>query len=78
VQGVNFRYNTFQIAESFDVTGYVRNLPDGSVEVVAEAAPRAIQDFIAAIERRMHGYIRDRQMDSTGKPEGFTDFEIRV
>ena len=36
VQGVNFRYFVLRLARSLDLKGYVRNLPDGSVEVVAE------------------------------------------
>jgi len=77
VQGVNFRYNAFHIAKSFDVAGYVRNLPDGSVELVAEGAPGAVRDFIAAVERRMSGHVRDREIDNSAEMEGFTDFEIR-
>jgi acylphosphatase len=65
------------MAKSFDVTGYVRNMPDGSVELVAEGAPGAVRDFIAAVERRMGGYIRDRKIDDSGAVEGFTEFEIR-
>ena len=36
VQGVGFRYTTRSVASRFAVTGYVRNLPDGRVELVAE------------------------------------------
>ncbi len=36
VQGVSFRFYTVQFARNLEVTGWVRNLPDGSVEVVAE------------------------------------------
>ena len=36
VQGVGFRYTVADVAEDFDVRGYVRNLPDGRVELVAE------------------------------------------
>lgn len=36
VQGVSFRYYTNMRAEELDITGWVRNLPDGTVEVMAE------------------------------------------
>jgi acylphosphatase len=48
VQGVSFRYYTTQYARSLDsVTGWVRNLPDGSVEVTAEG-PRPQLDRLLA------------------------------
>lgn len=45
VQGVGYRYFVSREAESLDVAGFVRNLPDGSVEVVAEAAEEALATF---------------------------------
>ena len=39
VQGVGFRYTVKSIATGFEVTGAVRNLPDGRVELLAEGAP---------------------------------------
>ena len=41
VQGVGFRYTTCQIAKDYTVGGYVKNLLDGRVEIVAEAAKLA-------------------------------------
>lgn len=45
VQGVGYRYFVSREAESLDVAGFVRNLPDGSVEVVAEATEEALSRF---------------------------------
>jgi len=45
VQGVGYRYFALREAESLGVAGFVRNLPDGSVEVVAEAAEQALGRF---------------------------------
>jgi len=47
VQGVSFRWHTRRIAGSLGLTGWVRNLPDGSVEVMAEGEEDALQNFIA-------------------------------
>lgn len=77
VQGVSFRYAAFQVAKSFDVAGYVRNLPDGSVELVAEGGPQTIDAFIAAIEKRMAAYIRNKQVTTSPDLAGYTKFEIR-
>lgn len=46
VQGVNFRYYTRETAKRLNLTGWVRNLPDGRVEAVAEGDESAIEKFI--------------------------------
>ncbi len=58
VQGVGFRFTTEAIASRYAVTGFVRNLPDGRVEVVAEGARAEIDRFQDAIEHTMRGNIR--------------------
>ena len=47
VQGVGFRYTCQSIARGFDVGGYVRNLPDGRVEPLAEGEPGELDNFLA-------------------------------
>jgi len=47
VQGVNFRHYTRQQAGLLGVTGWVKNLPDGRVEVVAEGEEGAVQALVA-------------------------------
>lgn len=47
VQGVFFRAATREEAARLNVTGWVRNLPDGGVEVLAEGDPRPLKDLIA-------------------------------
>lgn len=47
VQGVGFRYFTCRLAEEFAVTGYVRNLPNGDVEIVAEGDQAVVEEFLA-------------------------------
>lgn len=46
VQGVNFRGYTNQKAAALGVTGWVRNLPDGTVETEAEGSEQALRDFL--------------------------------
>lgn len=58
VQGVGFRYTTRNIAINFDVTGFVRNLPDGRVELVAEGPGKEVDTFVDSIRERMRGYIQ--------------------
>jgi len=77
VQGVGFRYTTCRIAAGHEVTGYVRNVPDGSVECVAEGEEAEIDAFLAALADRMGGYIH-RQTQQTAPPMGrFADFGVR-
>ena len=46
VQGVGFRYFTCRLAQEYPVTGYVRNLPSGDVEIVAEGTQEAVRSFL--------------------------------
>jgi acylphosphatase len=51
VQGVGFRYFTQDAAEKLQVSGFVRNLRDGRVEVFAMATPQQHAEFRAMLER---------------------------
>ncbi len=77
VQGVGFRYTTLQIAKEFEVAGYVRNLPDGRVEVEVEGARDEIAAFAQAVEERMHGYIRKVEQTVARRAPQFQGFTIR-
>lgn len=77
VQGVGFRFQTERIAAAFDVTGYVRNMPDGRVEVVAEGRREEVERFVAALEESMAGYIRGRQQQEDPATGAYRDFGIR-
>ena len=77
VQGVGFRYTACQVARGHDVTGFVRNLPDGRVECVAEGESAEIKAFLAEVERTMSGYIKGRTGHSAPASGSFTDFSVR-
>jgi acylphosphatase len=77
VQGVGFRFTTVHVARHYPVTGYVKNLPDGRVEVVAEGSPGDLQAFQNALEEAMAGYVRDRKRDQRPGTREFADFGIR-
>ena len=64
VQGVGFRFFTWEAAAREGLTGFVRNLPDGLVEALAEGDREALERFEAAIGRgpagaRVHHVERD-------------------
>ncbi|HTQ31509.1 MAG TPA: acylphosphatase [Opitutaceae bacterium] len=77
VQGVGFRYAVMQVAKEFEVAGNVRNLADGRVELEAEGAVGEIGAFIAAIEERMHGYIRKTERLARQREPQFHGFRIK-
>ncbi len=77
VQGVGFRYTTLQVAKEFEVTGRVQNLADGRVQLDVEGSPQQVNAFIAAVEERMHGYIRRVERSSTRGPAQYHDFSIQ-
>jgi acylphosphatase len=77
VQGVGFRYTARSIAQSYPVTGYVKNLADGSVELVVEGRPEDVSSVLAAIRTRMGRYIRDLQEATLPARGQFTDFDVR-
>jgi acylphosphatase len=78
VQGVGFRYAVKALANGFDVTGAVRNLPDGRVELAVEGQRAELEDFLAAIrESEVGRFIRQEQADWADSKNEFRGFEIR-
>ncbi len=77
VQGVGFRYTTASIARRHPVVGFVRNLPDGSVELVVEAEPVVLDRFLADVTSKLAGNIRQQNVCEAEPGETFTRFEIR-
>ena len=63
VQGVGFRYTVCRIAEDFNVAGFVRNLWDGDVELVAEGVEAVLSDFLHDIRNsELKRYITQDRM----------------
>jgi acylphosphatase len=75
VQGVGFRYTVCRIADSFDVSGLVRNLWDGDVELVAEGTETVLSDFLFRIRNSpLRKYISRESVkweEPTGEFERF-------
>ncbi len=76
VQGVGFRYTVCRVAEDFSVTGRVRNLADGRVELVAEGAPDQVEGLLSGVAAAMEGYIRGAQRSEAPPTGEFPDFGI--
>jgi acylphosphatase len=77
VQGVGFRYTTCEIAERFQVSGYVQNLPDGCVRLVTEGEADELQRFLDAVSAELERYIANAQIRSAQATGEFADFQIK-
>jgi acylphosphatase len=77
VQGVGFRYTTRNIALRHNVHGYVRNLPDGRVELIMEGPQEETEHVVEELGRKMNGFIRKVE-SSVAPPTGeFEHFVIK-
>lgn len=77
VQGVGFRFTAESIANDLGVTGWVKNLKDGRVEVVAEAEEDVLRRFLKKISDCFSRYISDVDMAWSEAGVNFKDFEIK-
>src|SRR5687768_9228671 len=77
VQGVGFRYTTKNVAMGFEVTGSIRNLPDGRVEMLAEGQREELEAFREAIrESGLGSFISNEQITWDEAKGEFRGFEI--
>lgn len=77
VQGVGFRYAVRVLTASFEVTGTVRNLPDGRVELVAEGMREELEAFLQAVRDSDVGrFMRQEQTLWREAKNEFRGFEI--
>jgi acylphosphatase len=77
VQGVGFRYTVQNIAMRHNITGYVRNLPEGVVELIIEGPDDEMDQFLEAINQRMREYIRGVEQKVHPATGEFPQFQIR-
>jgi acylphosphatase len=77
VQGVGFRYTAKTVVAGFEIAGFIRNLPDGRVELVAEGRHEELEAFRAAIRGAgLAGFIRDENVSWGEAQNEFHGFEI--
>jgi acylphosphatase len=77
VQGVGFRYTVRQLASQFAVTGFVQNLRDGRVWLVAEGERAELDSFLAAVRVNMAHYINKIEETTVEAAGEFLRFDIR-
>ena len=76
VQGVGFRYTTQRMASRYDLTGYVRNLPDGTVEALLQGTKLNIQACLNDLQDTFGGYLRE--LKTTDKPVNPRYYDFRI
>ena len=77
VQGVGFRYTVKSVATGFELTGQIRNLPDGRVELIAEGAKDELEAFgRAVLESGLEHFIQKHELDWSEAKHEFRGFEI--
>ena len=75
VQGVGFRATTAHLARSYPITGWVRNLPDGQVQLLVEGPAERVEAFLLAVRSYWRDYLKGEQQEQqpvSGKHTGFT------
>ena len=76
VQGVGFRYTARSLARRRGVGGFVRNLSDGRVELVAEGEEAEVLAFLGDVEEAMNGYIRRTEVVEKAPTGEFAGFGV--
>jgi acylphosphatase len=77
VQGVGFRYSAERTATSLELSGWVKNLRDGRVELVCEGKDAPLKEFLRKIDTMFGSYIRDREIEWSDATGEFDLFDIR-
>ncbi|MCK9604008.1 MAG: acylphosphatase [Candidatus Omnitrophica bacterium] len=76
VQGIGFRFTAEDIAKNLGVSGWVKNLSDGRVEIVAEAEEGILKSFLEQVSSHFSRYISDADIDWQKATGEFRDFRI--
>ncbi|MGA2171983.1 MAG: acylphosphatase [Sedimentisphaerales bacterium] len=76
VQGVGFRFTALNIANRYRLTGYVRNLPNDAVEMLAQGPADTIDNCVRDIQDSFAGCIRQIDVEPATPDQSITDFKI--
>ncbi|PHR97645.1 MAG: acylphosphatase [Blastopirellula sp.] len=77
VQGVGFRATSKRLADKYLVTGWVKNLPDGRVEMLVEGQKSQCAEFLQHLRERLDDFISDCETTQRVSSKGFTAFDVR-
>ena len=78
VQGVGFRFSVKEIAQGYELAGWVRNLPDGRVQLEAQGDDVEIEGFLRAIDdSHLRPHIQRKVVTPIELTGGLKGFQIR-
>jgi acylphosphatase len=77
VQGVGFRATARSLARGFAVNGYVKNLSDGRVQLLAEGKAPEVERFLHALRDQWREYLEVEQIEPQRPSGQFRGFEIQ-
>lgn len=78
VQGVGFRYTALRIASGLNLNGYVRNLPDGTVEMQIQGPAHDLEQCIQEIKDYFQSNLRDTKVVDQPPQPSLQDFRIKM
>ncbi len=76
VQGVGFRFTAHRIASEYGITGYVKNLPGGTVEMRAQGTEKQIQSCIDSIKENFGANIQETRLTEVDFDPAYDNFRI--
>lgn len=76
IQGVGFRFTARAVANKYKVKGWVKNLPDGRVEIEAKADPKNLQAFLEDLGTQFSMNITEREIEDLLPAGEDTDFRV--
>ncbi len=76
VQGVGFRFTARRAASRRQLTGFVRNVPNGTVEMFAQGRSEDIDDCIQDLKEYFAGYLKETRIEEIPPDPRYTDFKI--
>ena len=77
VQGIGFRFTAVDFANELGITGWVKNLRDGRVEVIAEGYEDELKEFLDRLRKTFADYIADEEPTWQALTAEYKDFAIK-
>lgn len=78
VQGVGFRFSAREKARKYGIKGYVKNLPNGDVEIMAIGPEHSVDEFIRwCNEGPAFAHVNDMEIEET-EPKNYQTFDVKL
>ncbi len=77
VQGVGFRFTCREVAGRYEVSGWVKNVPNGSVEMIVEGGVTSVRNYVADVCDSTHGHVSTKEITKGDASNEFNSMQIR-